>query len=169
MRSFTQLQIGFAPRLAALYAGLFVMTGIQLPFFPLWLKAKGLDPSMIGVVLAAPMIVRVFAIPLAARAADRRDAVRATIIVASWLGVAGYGLVGLTEGALAILLAYTLASLALTPVMPLAETYALKGLSARGRAYGPVRLWGSAAFILGTSSSDVTRASTDAPGLIVPA
>ena len=150
MRSFTQLQIGFAPRLAALYAGLFVMTGIQLPFFPLWLKAKGLDPSMIGVVLAAPMIVRVFAIPLAARAADRRDAVRATIIVASWLGVAGYGLVGLTEGALAILLAYTLASLALTPVMPLAETYALKGLSARGRAYGPVRLWGSAAFILGT-------------------
>ena len=34
--------------------------------------------------------------------------------------------------------------------MPLAETYALKGLSARGRAYGPVRLWGSAAFILGT-------------------
>jgi len=150
MRSFTQMQIGFAPRLAALYAGLFVMTGIQLPFFPLWLKAKGLDPSMSGVVLAAPMIVRVFAIPLAARAADRRDAVRATIIVASWLGVAGYGLVGLTEGALAILIAYTLASLALTPVMPLAETYALKGLSARGRAYGPVRLWGSAAFILGT-------------------
>ena len=34
--------------------------------------------------------------------------------------------------------------------MPLAETYALKGLGARGRAYGPVRLWGSAAFILGT-------------------
>jgi PPP family 3-phenylpropionic acid transporter len=34
--------------------------------------------------------------------------------------------------------------------MPLAETYALKGLSQRGRAYGPVRLWGSAAFILGT-------------------
>ena len=48
------------------------------------------------------------------------------------------------------LIAYALASLAFTPVMPLAETYALKGLTARGRAYGPVRLWGSAAFILGT-------------------
>ncbi len=72
------------------------------------------------------------------------------IIVASWLGVAGYVLVGLAEGATAILVTYALASLALTPVMPLAETYALKGLSARGRAYGPVRLWGSAAFILGT-------------------
>src|ERR1700693_5429467 len=150
MRPLSQMQIGFAPRLAALYAGLFVMGGIQLPFFPLWLMAKGLDPQMIGVVLALPMIVRVFAIPLAARAADRRDAVRATIIVASWLGAAGYVLVGLAEGATAILVTYALASLALTPVMPLAETYALKGLSARGRAYGPVRLWGSAAFILGT-------------------
>ncbi len=144
------MQVGFAPRLAALYAGLCIMGGIQLPFFPLWLKAKGLDPQMIGVVLAVPMIVRVFAIPLAARAADRRDALRAAIVVASWLGVAGYVLVGLAEGATAILIAYALASLALTPVMPLAETYALKGLSARGRAYGPVRLWGSAAFILGT-------------------
>ena len=128
----------------------FVMGGIQLPFFPVWLKAKGLDPQMIGLVLAAPIVARVFAIPLAARAADRRDALRAAIIVASCLGVAGYVLVGLAEGARAILIAYALASLALTPVMPLAETYALKGLGQRGRAYGPVRLWGSAAFILGT-------------------
>ena len=90
------------------------------------------------------------AIPLVTRAADRRDALRAAIIVASWLSVAGYVLVGLADGATAILIAYALASLAFTPVMPLTETYALKGLSARGRAYGPVRLWGSAAFILGT-------------------
>jgi PPP family 3-phenylpropionic acid transporter len=34
--------------------------------------------------------------------------------------------------------------------MPLAETYALTGLHRRGRAYGPVRLWGSGAFILGS-------------------
>jgi PPP family 3-phenylpropionic acid transporter len=105
---------------------------------------------MIGVVLAAPIVARLIAVPLVARTADRRDAVRAAIIVTSFLGVAGYLLVGLAEGARAILIAYALASLALTPVMPLAETYALKGLGQRGRAYGPVRLWGSAAFILGT-------------------
>ncbi len=150
MRSFTQMQVGFAPRLAGLYVGIFIMGGIQMPFFPVWLKAKGLDPGTIGMVLAAPIFVRIFAISLAARAADRRDAVRATIIAASWLAVAGFGLVGLSDGAIAILISYVLASLALTPVLPLAETYALKGLSARGRAYGPVRLWGSAAFIVGT-------------------
>jgi PPP family 3-phenylpropionic acid transporter len=150
MRLLSQMQVGFAPRLAALYAGLFIMIGIQLPFFPVWLKAKGLDPRMIGLVLAAPIIARLIAVPLVARAADRREAVRAAIIATSFLGAAGYGLVGLAEGAGAILAAYALASLALTSVMPLAETYALRGLTARGRAYGSVRLWGSAAFILGT-------------------
>jgi len=145
----SQIDTGFAPRLAGLYAAMFIVYGIQQPFFPVWLQAKGLDPGMIGVVLAAPMVVRVLAIPLAARAADQRDALRAAIIVASCLSVAGYVLVGMAEGATAILLAYALASLAITPLMPLAETYAFKGLGARGRTYGPVRLWGSAAFILG--------------------
>ena len=150
MQPLRQLPIGFAPRLAALYAGIFVMGGIQLPFFPVWLKAKGLDPQMIGVVLAAPIVARLIAVPLVARTADRRDAVRAAIVATSFLSVAGYVAVGLAEGARAILIAYALASLVLTPLMPLTETYALKGLGQRGRAYGPVRLWGSAAFILGT-------------------
>lgn len=144
------MQIGFAPRLAALYAALFVAFGIQLPFFPVWLKAKGLDAGMIGVVLAAPIVARVFAVTLAARLADRRDALRAAIVATAAASVAGYTLVGLSSGAAAIFAAYALASLAFTPLMPLAETYALRGLAARGRAYGPVRLWGSAAFIAGT-------------------
>ena len=141
---------GFAPRLAALYAAIFVMGGIQLPFFPVWLKAKGLDPDMIGLVLAAPIVARVLALPVVTHGADRYDAVRAAIVLTSCLSVAGYIWVGLSEGVFAILLAFTFASLAMTPVMPLTETYALRGLSSRGRAYGPVRLWGSLAFILGT-------------------
>ena len=150
MRSDSRFQIGFAARLAALYAAMFVVSGIQLPFFPVWLKAKGLDPQMIGLVLAAPLLARVFAIPLIARAADRHDALRAAIVLTAAGSVAGFLLVGLAGGPVAILVTYALASFATTPLMPLSETYALKGLAARGRAYGPVRLWGSAAFVLGT-------------------
>ena len=40
-----------------------------------------------------------------------------------------------------------LLSLVSAPFMPLIDAYALKGLGLRGRAYGPVRLWGSVAFI----------------------
>jgi PPP family 3-phenylpropionic acid transporter len=141
---------GFAPRLAAFYAAIFVLSGVQLPFFPVWLKAKGLDAGTIGLLLAMPMVVRVMAIPFAAREADRRDALRGAIMAASVASVAGFALLGLSSGVAALFFANLAVSLCFTPVMPLAEAYALKGLAARGRVYGPVRLWGSAAFILGT-------------------
>ncbi|MDP2409990.1 MAG: MFS transporter [Pseudolabrys sp.] len=145
-----QVRTGFAARLSGLYAAIFILGGVTLPFLPVWLAAKGLDARTIGLVLAAPMLLRVFAVPLAARQADRRDALRGVIGVASLLTLAGYTAVGLSSGATAILIAFSFVALAYTPIMPLAESYALRGLAARGRAYGPVRLWGSAAFILGS-------------------
>jgi PPP family 3-phenylpropionic acid transporter len=150
MQALVQAKFGFALRLAGLYAAIFVMSGIQLPFFPVWLKAKGLDAQTIGAVLAIPMFVRVFAIAGVARAADRYDRLRAAIIAAGCASFIGFVLVGLSDGAGAIIATYVLASLAFAPVMPLTETYALRGLSAHGKAYGPVRLWGSAAFIAGS-------------------
>lgn len=140
----------FARGLALFYGALCVSIGIQLPFFPLWLEAKGLDAGMIGLVLAAPMVVRLFSIPVLTRLADRYQAVRGTIIVTSIAAAAGTVALGFTEGSVAILLVFTLASIPFTPVMPLAEAYALRGLAQVGRAYGPVRLWGSAAFIGGS-------------------
>jgi PPP family 3-phenylpropionic acid transporter len=67
---------------------------------------------------------------------------------------------------MAILAAYALASLVFTPLMPLAETYALRGLAARGRVYGPVRLWGSAAFIVGTFVAGIAANTVPAGQLI---
>ena len=156
----------FATRLAVFYAAMILIFGVQLPFFPLWLKAKGLDAGMIGIVLAVPMLVRVFAIPIASRAADRRDALRTMIVTTSAATVIGYALVGLSEGTVMILIAYALASMAFTPVMPLADTYGLKGLAARKIAYGPVRLWGSAAFIAGSFAAGFAADSVPARQLI---
>jgi len=149
MRPEIRTSWGFVPRLAALYAALFILPGIAMPFFPIWLKAKEVDATLIGVVLAVPMVARALAIPVIAREVDRRDAVRAALVFASLTTFGGYMLVGLSSGVIAIFAAYTLTSLFSTPLMPLAETYALRGLMARKRAYGPVRLWGSFAFIVG--------------------
>ncbi len=140
----------FRWRLAVFYAALFVVLGVQLPFLPVWLNAKGLDAQQIGIVLAIPMVVRVVAIPFATRLADRHDALRATILLAAVAGAIGYGLVGLADGAVRIMLAFALVSAFYTPMMPLADAYALRGLAGRLRSYGPIRLWGSAAFIAGS-------------------
>ena len=144
------LHPSFALRLAIFYAALFAALGVQVPFLPLWLAAKGLDASTIGMVLSVPMLMRLLAIPLATRIADRQDALRAIIAIASALAMLGYGAMGLAQGALAVITAFALASIFYTPLMPLADAYALRGLGALGRAYGPVRLWGSAAFIVGS-------------------
>lgn len=149
MRPVTPPRSGFVPRLAALYAGIFLFGGMQMPFFPVWLKAKGVDARMIGVIVALPMLARVLAIPFVSREADRRDALRGALVIAAWASVCGFMLVGMSNGSLAILAVYALAALAYAPLMPLTDAYALKGLSERGLAYGPVRLWGSAAFIAG--------------------
>jgi PPP family 3-phenylpropionic acid transporter len=80
----------------------------------------------------------------------------------------GFVLVGLSDGGLLILAAYAAASLAYAPVMPLTDAYALKGLAERGRAYGPVRLWGSAAFIAGNFAAGFAADAIAARDLIWP-
>jgi PPP family 3-phenylpropionic acid transporter len=144
------MSFGFAPRLAAFYAALFLLVGIQLPFFPLWLKAKGLEAQAIGIVLALPMVVRLFAVPAWSWLAEKDGALRGTLIAATVGTTFGYLLVGFAGSFAAIALLYALATAAAAPIHPLAETYALKGLGERRRTYGPVRLWGSVAFIGGT-------------------
>jgi MFS transporter, PPP family, 3-phenylpropionic acid transporter len=138
----------FSLRLKAFYVALFLTLGVQLPFLPVWLTAKGLDAGAIGIVLAIPAVIRIIAIPVATRVADRRDAVRGVIILAAAGATAAFAALAFAQGAAAIMLVYALASAAYAPVMMLADTYALRGLAPRGRAYGPVRVWGSAAFIV---------------------
>ena len=139
----------FALKLGLFYAAYFLFGGIQLPFFPLWLEAKGLDPATIGLVIAAPMLVRIVAVPIITRAADRTRALKATLVIASAVGALAMTAVGWVEGAVAILVTFVIAAVAFSPVLSLTDAYALCGLGARGRAYGPVRLWGSVAFIAG--------------------
>ena len=137
----------FAFKLGLFYAAYFLFGGIQLPFFPLWLEAKGLDAGTIGIVIAVPMIARIVAVPIITRAADRRRALKATLVIIAAVGTLAMTVVGLVQGAVAILVAFTIAAVAFAPMLSLSDAYALNGLGQRGRAYGPVRLWGSVAFI----------------------
>jgi MFS transporter, PPP family, 3-phenylpropionic acid transporter len=138
----------FAWRMALFYASAFVALGVHLPFLPVWLAAKGLDPQTIGIVLAMPMLLRLVAIPLATRAADRYDALRAVIMTATLAALVGFGVLGLMTQPWAIAVLYAVAATAFVLLFVLSDVYALRGLAPYRRAYGPVRLWGSAAFIV---------------------
>ena len=138
----------FAPRLALVYAALFLAAGWHLPLFPVWLAASGLDPAAIGMVLAASQIVRVVATPAATRLADRHGSLNRAIVVAALATVCALALLGTVSGFVPILVAAAVLGFMSAPLLPLIDAYGLKGLALRARAYGPVRLWGSVAFIV---------------------
>ena len=138
---------GFALRMALLYAAAFAFSGIQLPFLPVWLEAKGLDAREIGLVLAAAMVGRPVIVPAATRVVDRFGWAKGPLVVAAWASCATFVAVALSNGFVAIIIAFAISALPLAVVLPLADAYALRGLAERERAYGSVRLWGSVAFI----------------------
>ena len=89
-------------RLAVFYAALIAINGMQTPFFPVWLAAKGLDAREIGVVLAIPMIVRVLAVPIVAGAADKRSALHHALVATAMATAAGTLALAFAEGFAAI-------------------------------------------------------------------
>jgi MFS transporter, PPP family, 3-phenylpropionic acid transporter len=138
---------GFAPRMALLYAAIFAFAGIQLPFLPVWLEAKGLDAREIGLVLAAALVARPVIVPAATRVVDRFGWAKGPLVAAAWAACVTFVAVALSNGFAAIILAVAISALPQAVLLPLADAYALHGLAARERAYGPVRLWGSVTFI----------------------
>jgi len=137
----------FAGRLALVYAAFFLIIGWHLPLFPVWLTARGLDPAAIGFVLAAMQAVRVFATPAGTRIADRYGSLHGAIVATAVASVAAIALLGAAHGFTFILVAAVTLAFVSAPVLPLTDAYGLKGLAQRGKSYGPVRLWGSVAFI----------------------
>src|SRR6266403_2531415 len=133
----------FVLRLSLFYGAFFVYAGLSMPFMPAWLAAKGLDAREIGIVLATPLVVRLIAVPLSTRLADRFGVLRQALVAVSIASIAGFVLIGLGSGFQFILAAFALAALAISPVLPLADAYALRGLQGGAHRYGSVRLWGS--------------------------
>ena len=58
-------------RLGAFYAASFLVVGIQLPFWPVWLSGRGLDAQEIAILFAAAIWAKVVATPLIGGLADR--------------------------------------------------------------------------------------------------
>jgi PPP family 3-phenylpropionic acid transporter len=139
----------FATRLALFYATMFGMVGTQLPFFTVWLKAVGIDAFWIGIITAIPPVTRFTVLPFVTALAERRHALRSAIVVTAFATALGFCILGTQHQQVLILLVYALTCCLWTPMVPLTDAYALRGVARYGLNYGPLRLWGSAAFVVG--------------------
>src|SRR5581483_5952102 len=139
----------FAIRLAWFYGAVFALIGCHLPFFPVWLRAVGVDASWIGLILAVPAVTRFTILPAITHLAERCRVVRGAMIATALATTIGFVLIGTQHRPIAVFLAYAVTAAWWTPTIPLTDAYALRGVARYGLNYGPLRLWGSAAFIIG--------------------
>ena len=139
----------FALRLALFYGATFGLIGAHLPFFTVWLKAIGIDPWWIGVIAAVPALTRFTVLPVITGNAEKLYSLRTALIATALATAIGFAVIGTQSLPLAVLLVYVATCCAWTPMMPLTDAYALRGVRRFGLNYGPLRLWGSAAFVAG--------------------
>jgi PPP family 3-phenylpropionic acid transporter len=139
----------FATRLALFYGTTFGMMGTHLPFFTVWLKAVGIDAFWIGIITAVPPVTRFTVLPLVTALAERRHALRGAIAATGFATALGFCILGTQHQPVLVFLAYAITCCLWTPMVPLTDAYALRGVARHGLNYGPLRLWGSAAFVAG--------------------
>lgn len=155
--------MGVRTRLAIYYAVLFGVLGVMVPFWPLWLAARGLGPESIALVLGAGQWVRIVASPAVGAYVDRSGRRRATMVALGGLAAAGFIAFGQVDGLVLFVLLSVLTNGAFIPLIPLADSLTLARERTHGISYGSVRLWGSVAFIAASVGCGemLERASTD--------
>ncbi|EWY39416.1 MFS transporter permease [Skermanella stibiiresistens SB22] len=154
-------------RLSLFYAAYFLIMGVQLPFWPVWLQSRGLSSEQIGTVLAVALWVRIIAIPVAGVVVDRTGERRRALVALSgvafvasllYLPAGELTVDGATGGFVAILLVTMLMNAAFSPVMNLGDNLTLLIARAYQLDYGRIRLWGSVSFILASGLGGVVVA-----------
>ncbi|MGH7117273.1 MAG: MFS transporter [Stellaceae bacterium] len=148
-----------AARLSAFYAAAFLVTGAQLPFWPVWLAARGLGAKEIASIFAAAIWVKVIATPAIGALADRLGRRRIMVGLAATALIAYLGLwpVG---GFWPLLLLNLVALTAQSALMPLGDTITLALSRTQGLDYGRIRAWGSVSFIFASLAGGVVLART---------
>lgn len=137
--------------LALGYFTYFFCYGIYLPFWAVWLKGSGLDAEKIGLLLGAGMIARfVGSLLIASRVRDPSQLVLALRLLALLTLLCGAGF-WLGQQWLWLLLVMIGFNLFFSPLVPLSDALAATWTRQIALPYGPVRLWGSLAFVISSA------------------
>ena len=136
-------------RLSAYFCAYFLYAGALVPYFSLYLAARGYGAGAIAVVLAMPQLARVAAPAFWGWLADRSGAARGIVVFSAAVLLAGFALMHLVDGYAGVVALMLVMSLLSAGALPLVEALTLGSLGARIERYGPIRLWGSVGFVVG--------------------
>lgn len=145
------MTIGSAKWLGLSYFTYFFCYGIYLPFWGVWLKDTGLDAGKIGLLLGCGMVARfVGSLLIASQVKHPAQLINALRLLALMTGLfaAGYWIGQQWLWLLFVMVGF---NLFFSPLVPLSDALAATWTQQIGLKYGPVRLWGSLAFVISSA------------------
>ena len=135
-------------KFSVVYFSIFMVIGINAPFFPLWLSSKGFEVCYIAFILSAAVLTKLIANPFFAGLGDKYGNRKIPMLYLSFL--ATLILISLNFFTSLYFLAFiAILSWALfAPLMPLTESMTTTAIKKYKFDYGKTRLWGSVSFII---------------------
>jgi len=134
------------------YLAMFVVIGVQLPYWPVWLKDKGMTAAEIGILVATLLWVKVAFNPIAGHLVDvtgKRRPILMGLSVGALIAYCGFLLVDGFWGLLGLSIVSGAFFAALLPISDnLTMTYVIR----YNLDYGRIRLWGSLSFIAASAA-----------------
>ena len=133
-------------------SAMFATFAIQGAYLPLWFADRGLSAGSIGQILGVASLFRVLCGPAWGAVADRVGQ-RGTVLFLTALGATCGALLYLpSHGFVAILLVAAGQGMVSSALSPLIDAMALALMREGRMQYGPIRAWGSAAFMTATAA-----------------
>ncbi len=126
----------------------FAALGVFLPFWPVYLQDRGLDPAWIGFLMGLFGLTKMLGPPLVGWLADHFGAPMRWVRLASLFTLLGFALVFAVQGAWGMAIVMALFTLSWNAAMPQFEAVTLHYLAPNTERYARVRVWGSVGFVI---------------------
>ncbi|WP_244277263.1 MFS transporter [Pseudovibrio sp. W64] len=139
-----------ATGVSGLFAAFNFANAFFLAYFPLFLEDISFTPVQIALVIALPNIVRIFATPLMTSISDRAGRRRHSMALFSVIALISFWVLIYSSDYWTVIGLVVFLSIFYTPIQPLQDAYAYETVSTLGLNYGPMRSWGSIAFVVAT-------------------
>lgn len=149
--------------LGLFYAAVFIGTGANAPYMPVWFAHHGLSGAQIGLILSAPMLARAVTAPAIALWADSFRLRRTPLVLLGLASAGAYALMAAPFGFAWWFAVWFVAAAVFTAMTPLTDVIVLGAARRGGFNFGLPRGIGSAAFIVANIGMGalLVRASPD--------
>jgi len=135
-------------KFSLVYFSIFIVIGINAPFFPLWLSSKGFTERYIAIILAASVLTKLFANPFFAGLGDKFGNRKIPMLYLSFISTIILFSLNFFNSLYLIAFIVITSWALFAPLMPLTESLTTTAIKKYNFDYGNTRLWGSVSFII---------------------